>query len=70
MTIVMNAVRRTFAYSGMTLADPDGSMTPADVAAFYAASFPELTNCEVSDEGIAADGTHKYSFQRVVGTKG
>ncbi len=70
MTIVMQAVKRTFAYSGMVLADPDTDMTPVDVAQFYAASFPELTNCEVSDEGIAADGTHRFAFQRVVGTKG
>lgn len=71
MSIVVTAVKRVFAYSGMSLADPDTTMAPQEVATFYAASFPELTNAEVHDEGLSADGsTHKYSFQRVAGTKG
>jgi PRTRC genetic system protein C len=45
-------------------------MSPQEVCQFYSASFGELTNAEVHDEGMSADGKHKYSFQRIAGTKG
>lgn len=71
MSIVVAAMSRVFTYSGMTLADPDSTMSTKEVAAFYAARFPELTNAEVHDEGVSADGkTQRYSFQRIAGTKG
>jgi len=81
MTIEISAVRREFSYAGMTLADPDPGLSPAEVCAFYAGSFGELTTAQVNDDGVtrgssdAAGGegdvsVHRFSLQRVAGTKG
>lgn len=70
MSIVVAALNRVFNYSGLSLADPDPTMSPQEVCQFYSASFGELTNAEVHDEGMSADGKHQYSFQRIAGTKG
>lgn len=62
-------LKRVFKYNGLTLADPDASMAPGQVAAFYAAQYPELATAVV--EGPVTKGdTATYSFTRAAGAKG
>lgn len=72
MTLQVTPVRREFTYNGAALADPDSSLTPEQVLEFYATnSFKELGNAEVQYDGTSDDGSvARYSFARVVGTKG
>ena len=65
----IEALKRTFAYNAIALADPGAALTPAQVKDFYCAVYPDLTNAEI--EGPKVDGnTHAYTFRRAVGTKG
>ncbi len=65
----IEALKRTFAYNAIQLADPGAALTPAQVKDFYCAVYPDLTNAEI--EGPKVDGnTHAYTFRRAVGTKG
>lgn len=65
----IEALKRTFAYNAIELADPGAALTPAAVKDFYTAVYPDLTNAEI--EGPKVDGnTHAYTFRRAVGTKG
>lgn len=64
-------LRRTFTYGGMTLPDPDASMTPMEVRDLYAATgSPELATAEIRENFDAATATLEISFHRAVGTKG
>jgi PRTRC genetic system protein C len=65
----IEALKRTFAYNAIALADPGAALTPAQVKDFYTAVYPGLTNAEI--EGPKVEGnTHAYTFRRAVGTKG
>lgn len=65
----IEALKRTFAYNVIQLADPGAALTPAEVKDFYCAVYPDLTNAEI--EGPKVDGNiHAYTFRRAVGTKG
>jgi PRTRC genetic system protein C len=65
----IEALKRTFAYNAIALADPGAALTPAQVKDFYCAVYPDLTNAEI--EGPKVDGSsHAYTFRRAVGTKG
>jgi PRTRC genetic system protein C len=60
---------RTFAFNGMSLADPGPGMAPDAVKEFYANLYPELTNAAI--EGPEQKGDKLvYEFRRAVGTKG
>lgn len=69
MSISVSALARIFQYNGMSLPDPDPSMSAESVRDLYSAQFAELTSAEVVDEGIQND-QHIYTFQRRVGEKG
>lgn len=69
MTTGLNTVNRLFVYSGITLPDPDPSLSPEQVKEYYMAIYPELVNASV--EGGDFDGTSQnFSFRRGTGTKG
>ncbi len=53
----------------MKLADPDSTMTPEQVKAHYAASYPDLANASVSLKD-SKDNVETFEFKRAVGTKG
>ncbi len=51
------------------LKDPNPSLSPAEVASFYAYAYPILTNANIV--GPIQDGdTLRYEFKNVIGTKG
>ena len=65
----IEALKRTFSYNAIELADPGAALTPHQVKDFYTAVYPDLTNAEI--EGPVVNGsTHAYTFRRAVGTKG
>jgi len=60
---------RTFAYSSVTLPDPNPKLLPDEVKAIYSAQYPELATAAIN--GPEAVG-HKlrYEFVRAIGAKG
>jgi len=60
---------RIFMYNEMTLTDPDASMTVEAVKEFYAETYPELTQAEISGPETTVEGM-KWEFDKTVGTKG
>lgn len=65
----IEALRRTFAYNAIDLADPGAALTPAAVKDFYTSVYPDLTNAEIEGPKVVGS-THAYTFRRAVGTKG
>ncbi len=65
----IEALRRTFAYNAIELADPGAALTPAAVKDFYTSVYPDLTNAEIEGPKVVGN-THAYTFRRAVGTKG
>lgn len=65
----IEALKRTFAYNAIELADPGAALTPAAVKDFYTAVYPDLTNAEIEGPKVTGN-THAYTFRRAVGTKG
>lgn len=63
------AVQRQFIYNGRVLGDPDSSLTPEQVKAFYANIHPDLTNASVEGGRFEA-GMQVFDFKRAIGTKG
>ena len=58
-----------FKYGNRTLDDPNKNMTPDEVMAFYAGTYPELTTSNV--HGPKIEGSKAvYEFKTTVGTKG
>lgn len=51
------------------LSDPNPNMAPADVAKFYAGSYPELTTASLEGPKVVGDEA-EYTFSLNVGTKG
>lgn len=69
MTLALAAIERVFRYNARDLPDPDPTMTPDEVKAFYAGIHGELTNAAV--EGANSGGTAQvFTFVRAIGNKG
>lgn len=62
-------LERSFAFNGMTLQDPDASMTTTQVRDFYAGQYPELNNAGIKGPKLE-NGKNVYSFSIQTGTKG
>lgn len=63
------ALERVFQHDSLELPDPDPEMTPEQVREHFATQFPELSNAQVTSEGIS-NGQQVFSFERSIGTKG
>ena len=62
-------VTRVFKYGTMELNDPDPTMTPEAVMAFYANIYPEL-NQGVVEGGEIKNNRQEFKLSKAVGTKG
>lgn len=60
---------RVFKLKNQTLADPNPSLSPDEVMAFYSNQYPELTTSNVFGPKIENDKA-VYEFKTTVGTKG
>lgn len=61
---------RVFVSNGLRLQDPDPSMTPSDVLAFYTQDFPHLGNAQVGP-GVERNGELEFAIvDEPVRTKG
>ncbi|MBN9424727.1 MAG: hypothetical protein BGO63_10495 [Candidatus Accumulibacter sp. 66-26] len=65
----VETIERRFMHGGRTLPDPDPSMSPDDVRAFYSAIHPELLNAVVTG-GEFTGQIQVFEFRRAVGDKG
>lgn len=69
MALTVTKPVREFLFSGVRLPDPNKAMTVDDVRNFYCGTYPELATAVVN--GPEAIGNKlRYSFDRVVGSKG
>ncbi|MFA6120893.1 MAG: PRTRC system protein C [Sideroxydans sp.] len=69
MAIQTTILKRTFAYSGLTLPDPGSGLSLEEVRDVYAATYPELISASI--EGPEKKGDNLvYTFKKGVGTKG
>lgn len=69
MALNVQAVPRVFKHREVTLPDPDSSMTPDEVMAYYSNQYPELTTSNVFGPKMENDQA-VYEFKTTVGTKG
>jgi PRTRC genetic system protein C len=60
---------REFQYKGITLPDPNPTMTVKEVMNFYANEYPELLSGSV-DAGTVKDDKLVFEVKTVLGTKG
>ena len=69
MSLQITGLKREFKMGNRVLSDPNKQMSPEDVMAFYAGTYPELTTSTC--HGPKVDGDKAvYEFKTVVGTKG
>lgn len=69
MALNLTHHKRVFKMKERVLADPDPSMSPDEVMAFYSNQYPELTTSNVFGPKIENDSA-VYEFKTTVGTKG
>ncbi len=69
MALNLTHHKRVFKMKERVLADPDPSMSPDEVMAFYSNQYPELTTSNVFGPKIENDNA-VYEFKTTVGTKG
>ena len=69
MSIIVKEVERVFQYNERVLTDPDVNMSPEEVLAFYANTYPDLIIGKISYEGIKNEKA-VYCFNVNPGTKG
>lgn len=69
MSLQITGLKREFRMGSRVLSDPNKQMSPEDVMAFYAGTYPELTTSTCHGPKIDGDKA-VYEFKSVVGTKG
>lgn len=62
-------IKRSFAYNGIKLLDPNPAIGPDQVREFFASQYPELNNAVVEGP-VTKNGTATYTFARAAGAKG
>jgi PRTRC genetic system protein C len=60
---------RTFAYSSITLPDPNPRLSPEEVKTLFAAQYPELVTAAINGPEVVGDKL-RYEFVRAIGAKG
>ncbi len=60
---------RVFAYSSITLPDPNPKLPPEEVKAIYSAQYPELATAFINGPEAVGDKL-RYEFVRQIGVKG
>lgn len=60
---------RTFAYSSITLPDPNPRLSPEEVKALYATQYPELATAAIRGPEAVGDKL-RYEFLASIGAKG
>ena len=65
----VEAMGRRFFYLGLELADLDEKLTPEQVRDAYSSLYPEITTASIEGPEVI-DGALKFTFTRVLGTKG
>lgn len=60
---------RSFSYAGVTLPDPNPSLTADQVRDVYSATYPELATASVEGPETR-DGKMVYTLRRAAGMKG
>lgn len=69
MALQVTNLPRLFKFNNLDLADPDPKMTLADVQAYYANLYPELTSGHIQGPIMKGDQAH-YEFSASAGLKG
>jgi len=72
MPLTVEKITREFNYNGVKLADPNPSMSVAEVQAMHSAAYPELATAKphVEEKATASGPRQVVTFTTAVGTKG
>lgn len=63
------AMKRQFSFAGLKLPDPDPRMSVEEVRGVLALQYPEIATATVTGPEAVGE-TLKYTFERVIGSKG
>lgn len=69
MSVTVTPCPRVFSYAGLTLPDPNVTLSPEEVKAIYAGQYPELATAAINGPEAIGDKL-RYEFVRAVGSKG
>lgn len=69
MALNIQNIPRVFKHKGTTLPDPNPTLSPEEVMAYYSNQYPELTTSNVFGPKVDNDQA-VYEFKTTVGTKG
>ncbi|HEX5482046.1 MAG TPA: PRTRC system protein C [Terriglobia bacterium] len=69
MPVTVTPAVRIFGYHGLALPDPASKLSPEEVKAFYATTYPELATAAINGPEVVGDKL-RYEFVRAVGSKG
>lgn len=69
MAITVTPMSRLFQFQGIRLPDPNPTMSVDEVKSLYAAQYPELATAVVNGPEAVGDNL-RYTFERVIGSKG
>ena len=62
-------LKRSFAFLGLKLPDPNPKLTAEEVRSFYSAQYPDLSTASITGPEAAGDKL-VFRFERAIGTKG
>ncbi len=62
-------LKRSFAFLGLKLPDPNPKLTAEEVRSFYSAQYPDLATAAIAGPEAVGDKL-LYRFERAIGTKG
>ncbi len=62
-------LKRSFAFLGMKLPDPNPKLNAEEVRSFYSAQYPDLATASITGPEAVCDKLI-FCFERAIGTKG
>ena len=69
MALEIKGITRKFIFEKNTLEDPNPALSPDEVRKYYVAQYPALTTANIDGPEVS-DGVVKYTFGKIIGTKG
>lgn len=69
MSLTVTPAIRSFTYRGLVLPDPNRKLSPEEVKAVFATTYPELATASITGPEAVGD-TLRYEFVRALGSKG
>lgn len=69
MSLTVTPAIRSFTYRGLVLPDPNRKLSPEEVKAVFATTYPELATAAITGPEVVGDKL-LYTFSAALGVKG